>query len=116
MGHLVSHAYFKAILFICAGIIIPNIRLCGIPFTRGFYSKDLILEVIFIGSQGLFIFIILLLGTALTLAYSVRIILLVGLRPVNAENMHFIVDNDPFIHSGIIVLIPFALIGGIPLS
>merc|ERR1711992_60184 len=67
--HLLSHAFFKAILFICAGmiihnikdyqdirkiglrffnlnfsisiIIIANIRLCGLPFLRGFYSKDL---------------------------------------------------------------------------
>merc|ERR1712227_919594 len=66
--HLISHAFFKAILFICAGIIIhnikdyqdirkmgfrlinlnfsisimmvANIRLCGLPFLRGFYSKD----------------------------------------------------------------------------
>ena len=142
--HLVSHAYFKAILFICAGIlihnikdyqdiramgqgavsipvtisviIIANIRLCGLPFTRGFYSKDLILEVIFIGSHGLFIFIILLLGTALTLVYSVRTVLLVCLSLVNAENIHFIEDNDLFMHGGIIILMPFALIGGIALS
>merc|ERR1712114_102519 len=67
--HLLSHAFFKAILFICAGIIIHNIKdyqdirkigfrynnlnysisimiianlsLCGLPFLRGFYSKDL---------------------------------------------------------------------------
>merc|ERR1712242_392084 len=71
--HLLSHAFFKAILFICAGIvihnikdyqdirkigirhsnlnlcisimIIANIRLCGLPFLRGFYSKDLIIII-----------------------------------------------------------------------
>merc|ERR1719308_596552 len=74
--HLISHAFFKAILFMCAGIIIHNIKdyqdirkigyrffnmhfsisiiiianisLCGLPFIRGFYSKDLILEVMII--------------------------------------------------------------------
>merc|ERR1711955_29205 len=76
--HLISHAFFKAILFMCAGIIIHNIkdyqdirkiriilnilpitfrviivanlRLCGLPFLRGFYSKDIILEVIIIST------------------------------------------------------------------
>jgi len=27
-------------------IIIANIRLCDLPFLRGFYSKDLIIEII----------------------------------------------------------------------
>ena len=71
--HLISHAYFKAILFMAAGaaihrikdyqdlrkmggyhnnhiiigsiIIISNLSLCGLPFMSGFYSKDMILEV-----------------------------------------------------------------------
>ena len=70
--HLLSHAYFKAILFMCAGrvintikdyqdirtirrghvasvkvlaiVIVANLSLCGFPFLSGFYSKDLILE------------------------------------------------------------------------
>merc|ERR1712133_193194 len=70
--HLISHAFFKAMLFICAGIIIHNIKdyqdirkigfsytnihfcisiiiianisLCGLPFLRGFYSKDFIIN------------------------------------------------------------------------
>merc|ERR1712073_183770 len=82
--HLLSHAFFKAILFICAGIVIHNIKdyqdirkigisknfipivssvilianisLCGLPFLRGFYSKDIILELIII--KGINILII----------------------------------------------------------
>merc|ERR1711963_931717 len=82
--HLISHAFFKAILFICAGIIIHNIKdyqdirkigfsfnnlnysisiiiianlsLCGLPFIRGFYSKDLIIEIIIIKGKNLIIF------------------------------------------------------------
>ena len=71
--HLITHALFKALLFLCAGILIhgvggsqdiriygglslsypltgvcinlANLSLCGIPFISGFYSKDLIVEL-----------------------------------------------------------------------
>lgn len=76
--HLVNHAFFKALLFLGAGIVIhclggeQDIRkmggmrhvfpeglvfmgaasaaLAGIPFLSGFYSKDAILGVLFINS------------------------------------------------------------------
>merc|ERR1712233_185565 len=99
--HLISHAFFKAILFICAGIIIHNIKdyqdirkigfsfnnlnysisiiiianlsLCGLPFLRGFYSKDIILETIIISRIRLVMFIIMIMATFFTAAYSCRI-------------------------------------------
>merc|ERR1719347_256241 len=83
--HLLAHALFKALLFICAGSIIhrvkdyqdirimgglvyhipltsicinlANLALCGTPFLAGFYSKDIILEVAFISSINSIIFI-----------------------------------------------------------
>jgi len=82
--HLLSHAFFKAILFMCAGMIIHNIKdyqdirkigmgysnlnfcisiilianisLCGLPFLRGFYSKDLIIEILIIKGKNIFPF------------------------------------------------------------
>jgi len=102
--HLLSHAFFKAILFMCAGyvihnmreyqdirkigagqssillvlsiIIVANLSLCGLPFLRGFYSKDLILELMIIKSINLLLLSLLVLGTSLTVLYSCRLSLL----------------------------------------
>lgn len=82
--HLLTHALFKALLFLCAGIFIHRIinfqdirfsggfnnqiiitliffnisrlALCGIPFLAGFYSKDIILEFILISNVNIIIF------------------------------------------------------------
>jgi len=93
--HLLSHAYFKAILFMCAGMVIHNIKdyqdirkiriisriipltfrvmtvanlsLCGLPFLSGFYSKDMILEVMIISNINLVMFILIIVATFLQL-------------------------------------------------
>nr|YP_010535266.1 NADH dehydrogenase subunit 5 [Megacopta cribriella]UYA97727.1 NADH dehydrogenase subunit 5 [Megacopta cribriella] len=100
--HLISHAFFKALLFLCAGLIIhgmsnsqdirhmggiscsmpytcscfciSNFSLGGLPFLSGFYSKDLILEYMTSGNFNLFIFIIFFLSVGLTLSYTLRLI------------------------------------------
>lgn len=99
--HLILHAYFKALLFIRVGNIIhfsddyqdlrkinfyenfhsltlafslfANLSLIGFPFFRGFFSKDLILEIFFIGKRVLrFYWFIFWLGCILTARYSFR--------------------------------------------
>ena len=142
--HLLSHAFFKAILFMCAGIIIhnikdyqdirkigisynnlnfcisiiiiANIRLCGLPFLRGFYSKDLIIEIILIKGKNLFLFIFIIIGTILTVLYSCRLNFLVRLNFLKLESLFFISENSIFIIIGIIFLLPFSIIGGIIIS
>ena len=142
--HLLSHAFFKAMLFICAGIIIhnikdyqdirkigirynnlnycisiiivANIRLCGLPFLRGFYSKDLIIEILIIKGKNLFLFFFIIIGTILTVIYSCRLNFLVRINFLKLESLYFISENSIFIILGIMFLLPFSIIGGIMIS
>ena len=142
--HLISHAFFKAILFICAGIIIHNIKdyqdirkigfryfnlhfsisiiiianisLCGLPFLRGFYSKDFIIEIILIKGKNFFFFFLIIFGTILTVIYSCRLNFLVSINFIKLESYYFMRENSLFIISGIIFLLPFSIIGGIFIS
>jgi len=142
--HLLSHAFFKAILFICAGIIIhnikdyqdirkigirhsnlnlcisiiivANIRLCGLPFLRGFYSKDLIIEILIIKGKNFFLFYFIIIGTILTVLYSCRLNFLVSINFLKSESLFFISENSIFMIIGIFFLLPFSIIGGIIIS
>ena len=103
MYHLLNHAVFKALLFLCAGAIIHSVgtrnmyemrglkkempitrwlmligalSLGGIPFLSGFFSKDLIFAGAY--EQGLWIPLIIIVATAmLTFAYALRMYFLV---------------------------------------
>ena len=138
--HLLSHAYFKAILFICAGLIIHNIKdyqdlraigiglylipltirilitsnisLCGIPFIRGFYSKDLILEIIIIRNINLILGLITLMATALTVAYSCRLSFIVCLGGWFSSSIILINEKDFYSLAGIFNLYLFSIFAG----
>lgn len=142
--HLLSHAYFKAMLFICAGILIHNMKdyqdirnislglsnmpavmailivanlsLCGLPFLSGFYSKDLVLESLMIGGASLPFMLIMFVGTALTVAYSCRLRFLVGLSTISSEPLNTIRASDFYMLMGIVFLLPFAMLGGLMIS
>nr|UKE80231.1 NADH dehydrogenase subunit 5 [Zonitis tarasca borealis] len=99
--HLLTHALFKALLFMCAGNVIHmmlncqdirfmgglvsfmpltctlmnicNLSLCGIPFLSGFYSKDLVAEVMSMSYLNMYIYVIFYLSIGLTVSYSFRL-------------------------------------------
>jgi len=138
--HLLSHAYFKAILFMGSGIVIHNIkdyqnlrtirnvrlnilltnslmiisklRLCGIPFMRGFYSKDLILEFRIIRSKNIFLVFIIIISTIITIMYSIRFILSLNINFFKSETIFYIFEKDVFILLGISFLFPFSIMAG----
>jgi len=93
-------------------INISNLRLCGLPFLRGFYSKDLILEIIIIGKINLFTLFLILFGTMFTVLYSARITFLLSLNNTILERINLISDKSFWIIFGILNLLPFSIIGG----
>ena len=132
--HIVTHALFKALLFICAGafinehlhtqdlrwmgnllfqiptasacITLANLALCGFPFIAGFYSKDLIIEASININHNIFIIITAFFSLGLTSFYSVRFSLVVLWGP-NLSNS--------FIHikEQIKIILPTILLGSI---
>jgi len=120
--HLLTHAIFKALLFLCAGSIIHNIinrqdirligglclrmpltssffnianlSLCGMPFLAGFYSKDLILEISCISYINSYIFFIYFFSTGLTVSYSFRLVYYSIVGVFNIFSLHPINDES----------------------
>nr|YP_009915360.1 NADH dehydrogenase subunit 5 [Palomena viridissima]QLF99780.1 NADH dehydrogenase subunit 5 [Palomena viridissima] len=100
--HMLTHAFFKALMFLCAGMIIhcmndsqdirhmgylincipftcscfciSNLSLCGFPFLSGFYSKDLSLEFMSFDYGNMYIYILFYLSVGLTVSYSLRLV------------------------------------------
>jgi len=104
--HLVTHAFFKALLFLGAGSVIHamsdeqdirrmggiwkkipityavmwigSLALAGVPLFAGYYSKDMVLEVAYAAHSGpgMYAFAMGLLAAFLTAFYSWRLIIL----------------------------------------
>nr|QNE85395.1 NADH dehydrogenase subunit 5 [Psychomyia pusilla] len=137
--HLLTHALFKSLLFLCAGVIIHimfnnqdirfmgnlvvfsplvclmfnvgNLALCGFPFMAGFYSKDLMAEMFLFYKFNFFFFFFFFLSFGLTVSYTVRLILYSILNMMNFYSLNFIVD-DYYMFFSMILLMMFSLFGG----
>lgn len=142
--HLLTHALFKALLFICAGVIIhntknaqdirfigglsiripltcscfniANLALCGMPFLAGFYSKDLILETVMLSYMNFFSFFLFFFSTGLTVCYSFRLVYYSITGDFNRTTLNILNDKGWTISFRIFFLIVIAIIGGRMLS
>nr|UPL65514.1 NADH dehydrogenase subunit 5 [Metacanthus pulchellus] len=113
--HLLTHAFFKALLFLCAGLIIhcfnnnqdirfmggmlnnipytitcfciSNLSLCGLPFLSGFYSKDMSVELMSMSYFNLFIYLVFYISIGLTACYSMRLIYYCVIYYMNMSTM-----------------------------
>jgi NADH-ubiquinone oxidoreductase chain 5 len=135
--HLLMHALFKALLFMCAGVVIHVMRnsqdirfmgnlssqipftsvclgvssfaLCGMPFLTGFYSRDLIMEMVSFRYANLIGFVLFIVSTV---CYSFRLFYYVFCGDFNSPTLCLIVDDTCNIICGIIGLMLFAVFGG----
>nr|UFQ24726.1 NADH dehydrogenase subunit 5 [Diestrammena japanica] len=142
--HLLTHALFKALLFMCAGSIIHNMKnsqdirfmgnlvlhmpltsicfnvsnlaLCGMPFLAGFYSKDLILEVVSLNYLNMFSFFLYFFSTGLTVCYSLRLVYYSMTGDFNCSSLHPLNDEGWVMLRGMLILLVMAVIGGSLLS
>nr|CAB45095.2 NADH dehydrogenase (ubiquinone) chain 5 [Ceratitis capitata] len=142
--HLLTHALFKALLFMCAGAIIhnmnnsqdirlmgglgiympltsgcfnvANLALCGMPFLAGFYSKDLILEVVSLSYINMFSFFLYFFSTGLTVCYSFRLIYYSMTGELNCGSLNMLSDEGWIMLRGMSGLLFMSIIGGSMLS
>nr|WNS59313.1 NADH dehydrogenase subunit 5 [Mesonemoura sichuanensis] len=142
--HLLTHALFKALLFMCAGAIIHNMKdsqdirfmgglvmhmpltascfnlsnlaLCGTPFLAGFYSKDLILEIASLSYMNVFSFILYFFSTGLTVCYSLRLVYYSMSGDFNTFSLHPLSDEGWVMLRGMMALSFMAVLGGSLLS
>ena len=142
--HLITHALFKALLFICAGnfifyqshcqdlrlignlinqipvtstcFLIANMALSGIPFLAGFYSKDIILENALQSPFNIITIILFILATRLTAIYSWRFISHIILSYKNSPPINNLENIDNNLKNRIISLTLGAITRGAILS
>ncbi len=121
--HLFTHAFFKALLFLCAGsvitamhheqdmrhmgdlrkkipvtfwtMLIGSLALVGFPLTAGFYSKDAIIEAAYAShtTGATYAYVLATLAVFLTSFYSFRLVFMTFFGKPRWETAHAHADN-----------------------
>nr|QZP41016.1 NADH dehydrogenase subunit 5 [Geoscapheus dilatatus] len=142
--HLLTHALFKALLFMCAGVVIhsmsdsqdirfmgnmpfqmpltssclmiSNFALCGMPFLAGFYSKDLILEMVSFSYLNILGFFLFYFSTGLTVCYTFRLFYYSMCGDFNLSTFNHMEEEDKNMLIGMLPLLMMVILGGSILS